>query len=232
MRLAVTLIWFVLLSMAPLCAEEESRAWAGRKLAPVDEATKDPEFAAFRKRLIEAVEKKDAKHLESVLAPDVMSEVGGEPGAKNFKDVWAYDSPTSEFWRDLRDVLALGGAFGQTEHGTKIFTAPYTTVRFPKDLYEWDIAAVTGEKVNVRKEPNSKAEVVASLSHDIVRADWDQSTVKEKVGGDEYLWVKVELADGRTGYVYGKYLRGPMDVFAQFEKRDGRWYLTSFLAPD
>ena len=45
-------------------------------------------------------------------------------------------------------------------------------------------------------------------------------------------WRKVQLADGRTGYVTFPAFRSPIGYRAYFEKRDGRWQMRIFIAGD
>jgi hypothetical protein len=45
-------------------------------------------------------------------------------------------------------------------------------------------------------------------------------------------WLSVHLADGSTGYIDERYVRSPISYRAYFERMDGRWVLTMFIAGD
>jgi hypothetical protein len=45
-------------------------------------------------------------------------------------------------------------------------------------------------------------------------------------------WLNVRLADGSTGYINVKYVRSPIGYRAIFERTDGRWVMTYFIAGD
>jgi hypothetical protein len=53
-----------------------------------------------------------------------------------------------------------------------------------------------------------------------------------KMPGEKREWVNVKLADGQTGFVAAEFIRGPVDYRAIFEKQNGRWVMTAFVAGD
>ena len=91
------------------------------KLYPVDEAARDPEFFAFRTRLIVAVQKHDTAFLYSVLSEHIRISFGSGGGAAAFKERWHPEDPESRLWDTLAEVLAFGGQFDES----KTFCAPY-----------------------------------------------------------------------------------------------------------
>src|SRR5215469_11392998 len=137
-----------------------------RKLLPVDEAAKDPSFKAFRDALIDAVKRKDTQFVLEVVAPDILSDFGGGNGIQNFKTKWRLgNAAESKLWAELETILSMGGSF-RVEDGKKSFWAPYVYSAWPDDLDCGEDAqcyAVTGDHVNVRREPNSAAPIVRSL---------------------------------------------------------------------
>ena len=48
----------------------------------------------------------------------------------------------------------------------------------------------------------------------------------------ESEWTRIKLRDGRTGYISSRYVRSPIDYRAVFNKMDGRWRMTAFVAGD
>jgi hypothetical protein len=125
----------------------------------------------------------------------------------------------SESWDELREVLARGGRFTTPES----FAAPYVYARWPDRFDSFECVAVTGTNVRLRSTPALDAPVIASVSYAIVRR-------LEPPKGD--LWSHVRLGDGRSGYIWHAYVRGPVDYRALFNLIDGRWRMTAFVAGD
>jgi hypothetical protein len=198
-----------------------------KKLYPSDEAAKDPTFFIFRAKLFKAIQKKDANFIYSILDKDIQSHFGGGSGLADFKQQWRLERPNSEFWSEFSTVLSLGGGFDKDN----TFTAPYTTQKWPEDedLDEFEHAAVIEEGVRVRSEPNIRGSVIQTLSFDIVSVtNWQNKGSRT----DPRKWVEVQLTDGRKGFVSDEYLRGPVGYRAYFEKKNGRWVMTAFIAGD
>jgi hypothetical protein len=200
-----------------------------RKLHPIDEGAKDASFKAFRDRLIEAVQQRNTRFVLTSLHPKIRLSFGGDYGKKDFLKIWKPDSPDSRLWQEFSTILSLGGTFSTSE-GKRMFWAPYTFSTFPDDLDAFEHAAIVGENVRVRSQPNETASIVTSLSYDIVKATFPNSDNLDK--GDVPGWVKVVDPDGRDGYVASKYIRSPIDYRMGFERSRGKWLITAFIAGD
>ena len=102
---------------------------------------------------------------------------------------------------------------------------PSLAVQFDSDADEdaFDKLIVISSWAELRVAPDPASARVASLS-------WDVVTALERRHQDD--WVKVQLADGRKGWVAGSQLRSPLDYRAIIEKRDGRWMIAAFVAGD
>lgn len=197
------------------------------KLLPVDEAARDPGFFAFRARLQEAVARHDVTAVLDAVDPNIKVDFGGAGGTADFRNAWKLqDGDKSPLWAELGLVLALGGGF----HDDNTFMAPYSYSRFPDQLDAFQHAAVLGTDVRVRAEPNVGSPVLAALSFDIVRlsqAGRDRMTPEQA-----QEWTAVELQGGRTGFIASRYVRSPIALRAIFNKKDGRWRMTAFVAGD
>ncbi len=194
------------------------------KLLPVDEAAKDPSFFAFRARLLTALARKDVNFLISILDPQIKTDFGGGGGVADFKKAWHPERPNSQVWSELLWVLALGGSF---ENGS--FSAPYVYGKFPEQSDAYEYQAVIEDGVRVRREPNTSSGIIKTLSFDIVKVivepPNENSTARRQ-------WLGVELSDGQKGFVAKEYLRSPIDYRAIFEKKNGKWLMTAFIAGD
>jgi hypothetical protein len=210
----------------------QMEASSARKLLPVDEGPKDPGFLRFRTALLQAIDRRDTNYLIGVLHKDIKLSFGGDWGVKRFIEIWDPYSPASEIWKQLGDVLRLGGTFGYAHYPRDTFWAPYV-FGLSRQLGDvWD-AVIVGNNVQVHAQPSSSSPVIAALSHDVVKlGPYDPKPVMEKIGEFSYPWKQIRLADQRTGYVYGRYVRSPLDYRAAFNKIEGAWKLTLLLRGD
>ncbi len=202
-----------------------------RYVKPVDEAAKDASFLAFRKKLIAAVDKKDAKFIYSILDPKIELSYGGDAGIADFKRMWEPEKKTSKFWDEFARVIKNGGAFYEVE-GRKLggFAAPYTYSNFPDspdlDLFEHHI--IFGNNVNLREAPSMDAKVIERLSYNIVALTGN----KLKPGDEEADWYQIKTLGGKAGWVKAEYVRSPIGFRAGFEKKRGQWKMIFFIAGD
>jgi len=218
------------LSLVILLAFINSSAQKERQVLPVDEGKTDASFKAFREKLIVAVRKHDVKYVLGILDPDIKNSFGGDGGIKEFKETWKINSPKSELWDELLIVLTNGGSFFK-EEGNNPYCAPYSFNNFPDNLDAFEYQMIFGSNVNLRAQPNLKAKTVALLSYNVVKTDYENSVAdKNKEGA--YLWLKVETLGGKKGFVNAIYVRSPIDYRACFEKKNGRWKMTTFIAGD
>ena len=190
-----------------------------RTLLPVDEAAKKPDFLAFRMRLRDIVARKDTAALMDVIHPDIKIGFGGDDGAAAFLEEWKPREPGSTLWKELGDVLRLGG----TLDGPLSFTTPYTFSRWPDGVDAFDFGAVTGSNVRIRTAPSLNAPVLKTVSYAILELAYKEKPVEG--------WTAVKL-DGKTAHVDARYIRSPVDYRARFEYSEGRWRMVMFLAGD
>src|SRR5271155_2211541 len=62
-----------------------------------DEATSDASLVSFRKQLLQAVARKDAGYIKSVLSPNVLPALGGGKGIPDFLGTWKPMDKHSQF---------------------------------------------------------------------------------------------------------------------------------------
>ncbi len=198
---------------------------------PFDEGPQNPDFVAFRKRLFQAVLDKDTSFLASIIHPDIKFSLGDGHGKAEFLAGWQLDTNpgASSFWEEFKAVLSLGGGFG--DPSKTAFYAPYIMLlRDIEDPYNQSI--VIGENVRLREQPASNSNIIASLSWNLVTMIPQTDFHEETIGGETHSWQYVKTHDGKTGYVFGKYIRSPNDFRAGFQLYDGKWLMDRFLAGD
>ncbi|MGB7069859.1 MAG: SH3 domain-containing protein [Pyrinomonadaceae bacterium] len=195
---------------------------------PVDEGESDPSFSAFRKKLIEAANKRDAEYILSILDPKIKNSFGGDGGIEEFKEAWKINSPDSKFWGELLAAISNGGYMSNEKDQ---FSAPYLFEGLPDNLDPFEHEAIFGKDVRLRAKPDLDSEVVATLSYNVVRVD-NENSVKKENSDSEFSWLKVETLGGLKGFVKAEFVRSSIDYRALFAKQDGEWKMDVFIAGD
>lgn len=215
----------------------QAPAEEGIRLRPVDGAAQDASFEAFRRTLLDAAQRRDTEFVISILDRQIMNRFGGRGGVAEFREHWKPERPDSQLWEVLHTVLSNGGSFRVVE-GERQFCAPYAysewmTVanQLPEIERTWQYAAITGENVALRREPDANAPAVAMLSYNIVRTDLERSVAIPNREGS-YTWVRVTTLSGKEGYVPGASVYGNHSYKACFEKAGERWLMTGLFVGD
>jgi hypothetical protein len=185
-------------------------------LLPVDEAGSKPDFLQYRARLQMAVERRDVAAVIEASDSGIRLGFDASGGADTLRKLLA---DRSELWDELRDVLGRGGRFSSPAS----FAAPYVYSNWPERFDSFACAAVTGTNVRLRAAAALDAPIIATASHSILR-------LIEPAQGT--LWARVQLGDGRIGYMWHAYVRSPVDYRALFSLIEGRWKMTAFVAGD
>ena len=198
-----------------------------------DDAPKDASLFAFRNGLLKAVQAKDVKTLLDALDPVVLNGFDGQEGIEEFKKKWKLnENPgASPVWKELGEVLRLGGKLNKGEHET-FFIAPYVYYALPDAFDETEYGIVVGEGVNVRAKPDESSEVVQKVGRIVVRLYPEKDPKDAMIGDESFPWRKVGLPNGAVGYVWGKYVRSPIDYRAGFSNQSGQWKMTYFVVGD
>jgi len=186
------------------------------ELRPVDESAKDASFAAFRTQLLGALERRDVKFVNGILAANIRNSFGGDGGVAEFRKVWKLDRPAeSKLWRELGEILRLGGTWENGE-----FVAPYVFSRFPhrRDAFTW--VAVVKPGALLRDKPGGVGKPMGF------------AVVETMPGEARPGWSRVRMEDGVTGWVRVDEVRSSIGWRAFFGKVDGRWRLMALLSGD
>ncbi len=206
------------IAVCPVAAQE-------RNLEPVDEAGRDASWVNFKKRLLNAVEKRDLKFVLGILDRNVRASIDGERGVAGFRKAWDVDAADSPLWRELRAAMFLGAAYLKRDKGPRELCAPYVLARWPNDLDPLDYAAIITKEVLVKAGPQADSSTLQTLSHEIVAVtDWE---IPDAAAGEKQRWVKVRVKSGE-GYVPEEQIRSPVEQSACFVKREGAWRMTAF----
>lgn len=222
MRLHQILICLCLVTLFVLPAGAQVMA-----LPPADEGAADPSWASFKKRLLEALDKRDTKFVLGILDKNLRNSVDGTRGIAEFKKLWDFDAEDSSLWRELKAALFLGGAYRKLEKGLAEFCAPYVLPKWPDDIDPHTHGAIIAKDVLAKSGPSSASATLHTLAYDIVGvADWD---VADEVTDVKQRWVKIKIKDGE-GFVPEEQIRSPIEHTACFVKTAGGWRLTALGA--
>ena len=202
------------------------------KLHPFDQGPEKPDFKTFRDTFYQAVKDKNIDYLMSVTDEHIKMSFGDMNGKAAFMAAWQLDTAaqTSQLWPELAKALELGGGFSQ--HSDTVFMAPwlFVTDRIDDPFAE---GAIIGKRVHIRETAASDGKILGALTYDKVSVDYKGTPPKTEVIGEEaHQWFKVKTSKGLSGYVYGKYVRLPVDYRVIFEKTGGHWKMVSFIAGD
>ena len=192
---------------------------SGRQLPPTDQCASDEEFVSFRAALVDAVERRDSVHILDVVSNDIHVDFGGGAGRDYFARTWALDRPEdSRLWHELGEVLRLGCA--PSPDGAYWAPSLFATTEIDDPFSTF---LVIRENAPLHTRPDDRSPMLATLSWELVEGvDWQE--------GDD--WWRVRLTDGREGFMRRSDLRSPVDYRAAFERIDGRWRMTTFIAGD
>jgi hypothetical protein len=190
-----------------------------------DPGESEPGFPEFRGQLLDALRRKDVAYLLEQVDGHILFSPNSPGGKAGFINEWGLDNgpDKSEIWNVLAGILRLGGVFDKTGS----FTAPYTAVKFPGEFNADQYAAATGGDVNVYYRPSLSAAVIAKLHHEIVGTG-DFYPMRTR-GARFTDWRAVTTASGRKGFVLKRYLHGPRDYRATFQKVDGLWRMVELV---
>lgn len=212
------LLALALPTTAPVFAQE-------RRLEPVDEAGKDASWTGFRKRLLDALEKRDRKYVLGVLAQNVRNGSNAPRGVAEFRKQWDLDSGDSPFWSELTSALSLGSAWLARAKQSRELCAPYLLAKWPEDVEPAENGVVVAREALVKAEPSSESQTLATLSYQIVPVpDWE---VNDRDPGSKQKWVKIRVKE-QDGYVPEEQIRSPVEHAACFVRTENGWRLTVF----
>lgn len=222
----IAFIFLLVISCAapvPQTAPEPKPVDDGRaRLLPVDRASEDPSFVAYRDKLRAAVAARDTEALLALVDPKIRTDFGGGGGLADFRRHWNLPSKDSKLWSELDVILSHGGSF-RSPMETKMFCAPYVYSEWPDNLDAFTYLAVIDDDAPLRKAAAANATVIETLRYDLVK----------NVGMDfGKPWREVELENGTRGFVANEHVRSPIEYRACFAQTGGQWRMNLLVAGD
>lgn len=210
--------------------QEEVELDAPRVMS-VNEIDQNAALKATIERLQNVVKNKDVAGLMQFLHKDIKVSFGGDFGHSGFRNYWKLNSTevkNSQVWQELNSILSLGGTFVDSDN----FSMPYTFTTFPEEYDPFEYSAITGENVRMRDKPSLDGKVLNALSYEIVKVQYDENPKMQTINGETYPWVEIIRRNEEKGYVYGKFVRSPIDYRLNFTKINGEWKMNFFVTGD
>jgi hypothetical protein len=188
---------------------------------PIDQCGDDPAFVEYREKLTGAIALKDADALRPLVDLKIKYSFGpdGDDGWSGFVRIWNLDRPAdSELWLELSQVLNLGCEWDDGQP-----TAPGNFSRLSEFDHPLPVYFAVQKRAALRTRPDDSAPLVMELEDHVLLENFDVAPEG---------WLNAQLTDGRTGFVRMSAVRSAIDYRAGFEKRDGKWVMTIFIAGD
>lgn len=235
----------------PATPPEEKEELGRKPIDLDDEVEPGSEFDSFRQELRQAVTKRNAFFIRSILPADGISLGFNTPiGVEKL----GLENPDERFWSLLEKAIANSCAAEASDGypvdpGTTVWICSNVTKEFYRQYpapssasgLDWELnhAIVVGRNVNVRSQPWLNSEAISSLSNEVVKLDreraekqWQEQVEKGREVDPIYGWTPVILPNGEKGYVYNRYVYGPLENRAVFGKVAGEWQLLSMPGGD
>ncbi|TSA42369.1 MAG: hypothetical protein D4R58_00235 [Betaproteobacteria bacterium] len=215
-----------LLVAAGLAAVVGGAAAQEVKLFPVDEGASDPNWARFKARLLDAIEKRDQKFVMGIVDARIRNTLGKD-GSTEFRKLWQPQAADSALWIELPKLLFLGGVFVKRDQGGYEFCAPYVRFKWPDNAPADASGAIIVADALMKAKPSAAADTLRTLSHDLVKVlDWE---VADEDQENQQQWVRIQTGAG-AGYVPEEHIRSPLEHRACFAKSGTGWRMTGLEA--
>jgi hypothetical protein len=210
-------------------------------MTPIDEGASDPEFAAFRSALMEAVARMDADYVlaatpQSLDTGSLIDEYGADLGRQALELGWMpQEIPVEQWdlWPALADILSNGGRF--VEPGK--FCAPYFHTELPPALASdpnYRYGMVTAGELTVYRQPSTAAHVLGQVRQgDILQLlNPGGFEVADSQGASGARFEAIWYAD-QPGYADTAAIRRLGGLYACFARDRilDKWLMISFGAP-
>lgn len=204
---------------APLRSQE------GR-IEPHDEALTDASWAAFRARLLTAIEKRDRPFVLGVLDPQIRNGSDAPRGIAEFRKQWEFDADNGVFWRMLPSALSVGSAYLERRNRPRELCAPYVLAKWPATVDPSVYGVISARDTMVKAGPSWNTDTLTRLSYEIVRVtDWE---VPDLDPGFKQNWTRIRLLKEGTGFVPEEQIRSPVEHSVCFIRSARGWRMTVF----
>ena len=198
---------------------------------PPDQSALDESFLAFLKDLRASVEIGDKEAVFAISHPQISYSFGADPGLDGFRTHLEDPEFGQDVWDGLKQTINLPAGKASGDDWNAHCTPYFWCMDMPEEagiIDPYETVFIMGEDVPVYTGPGEDTDVVTHLTHAAVRAldAWEHPG-----------WVLISLGANeegveQEGYVSFDHARGLLDYRAVFEKIEGSWTMTIFIAGD
>ncbi|KAM3093075.1 SH3 domain-containing protein [Phormidesmis sp. 146-35] len=229
----------------PPTPEPKLEDFPRQKIVLSDETAADPEFAAFRKQLEKAVQKRDVKFVSALIPRKGVAMGFGVPQSL---ETLKLNDPKARLWGILEKSLSAGCSRMNVRSTTtpdgwmcstvqRDFEKQFPPPRESKGIdFALSKVIVVGDRVNVRSRPSLNSSVIAVLSNEVV--DFDRRSFEN--GQEEQIeayspvdgWTPIILPNDKKGYVFNRYAFHPLEYRIVLHKVEGQWQIVGVPGGD
>lgn len=192
-----------------------------QSLPPRDDCLRIDGYRELRRDIDDIVRSRDAQRLLALTDESILSSFGEDETREAFEQTWRLreQGAASAFWREFEAVLSLGCGM---RDGALVFPYQFAS-EAPEPADPFATFLTLGSAVPMRARPAERAPQTGTLDWDLI----EQTDISE-----DGEWSYVAAQGGREGWVRQSGLRSMVDFRAQFQRREGQWRLTVFVAGD
>lgn len=174
-----------------------------------DDSYLDQKFTVFKAKLTLAIENKDGAMLSSLMADTIFGvkdDCGINGCSQEMFFKYSFDTTRSEGWEELAQIVRFGFKRKSRNLPYHLISDEQIVFQAPSYLDKFNYEKtllILGEKVNIRKSPSIKSEIIARISYDTVscKCGTTNMTKESFVENDNIRWVRIRLNNGQVGYV-------------------------------
>lgn len=200
-----------------------------------DDSYLDADFGKFKAKLTLAIENRDSLALSELMADTifgVLDDCGIGGCSKEVFFQYIFDVQHDDNWIELGRIVRFGfkrkwlrHPFGTDTIQKQVFQAPSYLDKFN---YESTLA-ILGTEVNIRESLSVNAKIIRTLSFDTLSCNCgvNNMTNDSFKEADNISWVKVELPNGKPGYVAQSLTSMDIGTEITVLKINGKWKIWS-----
>ena len=204
-----------------------------------DASHEDLDFWKFKVQLANYVKTKNVEGLKQLLAANINDQHHNCKLVDCTKESFLtnhFNEDSEDSWNALASIIRFGFSKNKSENLTGPIPVQETTFKGPAYLNEIDAnneLIVLGQNVNIRRFPALDAKIIGKASYEKFDCDCDVATMDKDAYqmADGITWIRIQLANGDTGYVASKYTSFEMTRELIVGKVDGEWKIVSFFQP-
>lgn len=194
---------------------------------PPEDETLSPDFLSFLETFRDAALDGNWEEVFAATDAEISWSFGDDVGIEGFKAHLNNEDYGEEVKAAFVDTLMLPAGRADYETDTDTHCLPYYwCMDLPEEagiIDPFETVFILGNEVPLYDAPNGEGEEIMRVSWTAARSTDDYETPG---------WIRLELEGGTSAWVAAENARHLLDYRAVFDKIDGRWVMTVFIAGD